>query len=189
MVEGRLFILSGPAGTGKGTLRERLFAAIDTLSYSVSCTTRLPRPGEVDGKDYFFISEPQFLKMVDEGGFLEWAHVHKHLYGTPTKEILEAIGMGKNVVIEVDVQGARQIREKLPQAIGIFIRPPSMEDLERRLRSRGTEDEQAIAVRLTNAQYEMSSIQDYQYVIVNDDVERASAELIHLVQELIKIKS
>ena len=187
MVDGRLFILSGPAGTGKGTLRERLFAAIDSLSYSVSCTTRQPRPGEVDGKDYFFISESQFLEMIDEGGFLEWAHVHKHLYGTPTKQVLETLRMGKSVIIEVDVQGARQIREKLPQAIGIFIRPPSMQDLERRLRSRGTEDEQAIAIRLKNAEYEMLSIQDYQHVIVNDDVERASSELIKLVQQLIEI--
>lgn len=189
MVEGRLFILSGPAGTGKGTLRERLFVAVSSLSYSVSCTTRLPRPGEVDGRDYFFIPESRFLKMVDEGGFLEWAHVHKHLYGTPTKQVLDSLKKGRSVVIEVDVQGARQIWEKLPQAVSIFIRPPSIQDLERRLRSRGTEDEQSIAVRLKNAEHEMLSMADYDYVIVNDDVEKASSELIKLVRQLTEIKA
>lgn len=128
--KGILFILSGPSGAGKGTLRERLFRMLDGLSFSVSCTTRAPRPGETDGVDYRFVAEEEFLRRRDAGDFLEWAGVHGHFYGTLTADVKKALDDGRDILLEIDVQGALQVKKKIPGAVTIFVAPPSMKALE-----------------------------------------------------------
>jgi len=180
---GKLFVISGPSGAGKGTLRRELFKAIPELVYSVSVTTRKPRFGEVDGVDYFFISQSEFARMRDSGELLEWAEVHGNLYGTPRKFVEKNLGEGKSVVLEIDVQGALQVKRTFPEAVLIFILPPSQEELSRRLHGRGTESEEELEVRLRNAQWELEKKDIYDYAVVNDDVKKASIELIEIVKK------
>lgn len=180
--KGTLFVLSGPSGAGKGTLRERLFENVTGITFSISCTTRTPRHGEIDGKDYRFIGKNEFLKLVDEGAFLEWAEVHGNYYGTLIKDVMSDLSSGKSVVLEIDVQGARQIKQKYPQAIMIFVVPPSLEELEKRLRNRATEGERDLGVRLSNAKKEIEDACYYDHIIVNDGLSGASDELIRLVR-------
>lgn len=181
--KGKLFVISGPSGAGKGTLRRELFKALPELVYSVSVTTRKPRAGEVDGVDYFFISQSDFERMRDNGELLEWAEVHGNLYGTPRGFVEEKLKEGKSVVLEIDVQGALQVKRRFPEAILIFILPPSAEELASRLKSRGTETPEELELRLKNASLEMGKRELYDYAIVNDEVKRASSELIDIIKK------
>ena len=178
---GRLFVLSGPSGAGKGTLRKKAFESLEGIVFSISCTTRPVREGERDGVDYRFISEDAFRDLLGRGKFLEHAFVHDHYYGTLREDVENALGQGLDIILEIDVQGAFQIREKMPESILIFVSPPSLDELERRLRERGTESENMLALRLKNARLEMDRTGEYDYVIINDDAERASAELKRII--------
>jgi guanylate kinase len=182
-VKGKLLIVSGPAGVGKGTVISEALKQLDRISYSVSCTTRAPRPGEIDGVNYHFLSEEEFRKMVGEGLFLEWANVHGHLYGT-RRDIVEAsLAKGSDILLEIDVQGALQVKEKMPEAVTIFILPPSFDELVRRLKSRGTETPEEIAVRVKNAETELGYAQRYDYQIVNDKIADAAQKFIQIVKQ------
>lgn len=175
--KGLLFVLSGPSGVGKGTLREKLFQQIDDLDYSVSVTTRKPRENEQEGKDYFFVDEKTFKQYINENKFAEWARVHGDYKGTLLSTIYEKINQGKDLLLEIDVQGALNLKKKFPEGILIFIAPPSWENLEHRLRDRNTEDEKELKKRLKDARYELKQIKHYDYLIVNHHLEKALDEL------------
>ena len=178
MEKGTLFIISAPSGTGKTTILNKIIASVEKVVFSVSHTTRLPRIGEQEGADYFFIDEDTFDTMRQQGFFLEWAEVHGNLYGTSSSAVLAATEQGLDVLLDIDVQGARQVREKLgDMGVFVFIAPPSFEELAKRLAGRSTEQEAIIAKRLQNAKDEMKSIGHYDYVIVNDIVDEASEVL------------
>ena len=177
--EGLLLVVSGPSGVGKGTLIRLLEARHPELLRSVSCTTRGPREGEVDGRDYHFISVEEFHGMVRAGEFLEWAHVHGDLcYGTPRQPVEEAVAAGKDIILEIDYQGARSVRAQLGgRAALVFVGPPSWEDLRKRLVGRDTEDDAAVQRRLRTARHEIAHMDLFQYVIVNQNLEAAVIEL------------
>lgn len=181
MKKGLLIVISGPSGVGKGTVRE-YFMKDDSLNltYSISMTTRQPRNGEVHGKDYIFVSKEEFIQAIDNGEFLEYAEFVGNYYGTNLKQVEELRNQGKNVILEIEVQGATQVREKCPDAITIFIIPPSMEELERRIRGRKSEPEEIIQQRLAKAQQELKLVGNYKYVVCNDDPELA-ADVIGLI--------
>ena len=179
---GTLFVVSAPSGAGKRTVLERVLARDTRLTYAVSATTRRPRPGEVDGTDYVFLDETAFRRRIDDGGFAEWAEVHGNLYGTPRGELSRRLGSGKDVVLELDVQGMRAIKAQHPGAVTVFIAPPCFDELERRLRARGLNDEASMAVRLENARAEMDAQDEYDYVVVNEVVEDAAEDLLAIVQ-------
>ena len=174
---GKLIILSGPSGVGKSTVVAKTMELRDDLCFSVSVTTRPPRPGEVDGKDYFFISSEQFDRMVENNELLEHASYVQNSYGTPRSFVEDRLEKGFNVILDIEVQGARQVFEKVPDAVSVFVLPPSMKVLEQRLYARGTETEQTIAARLTRARQEIQEADFYQYMIVNDKIDNAAAEL------------
>jgi len=181
VVSSNIIIVSGPSGSGKSTLVERLRALPGTM-FSVSSTTRPQRATESPGKCYDFVSEAEFERRIQQGEFLEHAQVFgRHWYGTPRKWVDEARRLGKDLVLEIDVQGARQVKQKLPDAIAVFIVPPSREDVERRLRARGQDSDQAIARRLERARQEMDCSSEYDFIVVNDNLERASDELRSIV--------
>ena len=182
MKRGLLIIISGPSGVGKGTVRKYFEANKDlNLAYSTSMTTRKPREGEIDGKDYFFVTREQFIQSIQKGELLEYAEFVGNYYGTPLKEVNRLRDEGKNVLLEIEVQGAKQVQEKCPDAISIFIIPPSMEELERRLRGRGTEPEDVILQRLETAKTEMTFKDRYKYVVLNDDAEKAAEEVLNII--------
>lgn len=170
---GRLIVLTGPSGVGKGTLMRSLLQGHPELYYSVSVTTRSPRPGEIDGKNYSFISRSKFEQLLAEGEFLEWAEFAGNYYGTPRQAVLNQINSGKLVVLEIELEGARQIRASFPSALRIFILPPSFDELEKRIRDRGQDSEEAIARRLLRAQEEIQAAGEFDIQIVNDDLETA----------------
>ncbi len=178
----RLFVVSGPSGVGKGTLVALLREKVPDLGLTVSATTREPRPGEVEGASYYFLSDEDFSAKVKAGEFLEWAHVHGHCYGTLNSEVDRLLGLGRSVVLEIDVQGGLNVKKINPEAVLVFIEPPSQEELEARLRGRGTEDEASIEMRLSNAKKEMECAGSYDVRLVNDDLERACAELAHVIE-------
>jgi guanylate kinase len=172
-----VFIVSGPSGSGKSTLVLKMLEVPGTM-FSISCTTRPPRTTESAGKWYDFISEAEFERMAAEGEFLEYARVFgKHRYGTPRRWLEEAQHRGLDLVLEIDVQGAEQVKKKLPSAVAIFILPPARDELERRLRTRDQDPEEAIQRRLERAQQEMQRYMEYDFLVVNDDVERAGREV------------
>lgn len=173
----RLFVISGPSGAGKGTLLAELRKQRPDLGLTVSATTRSPRPGEVDGTSYYFLSDEEFRRRIAAGEFVEWAEVHGHLYGTLVSEVKRLLAKGHSLVLEIDVQGALNVRKVYPDAVLVFIEPPSLEVLEERLRGRGTEDEASIELRLKNARHEMELADQYDARIVNDTVDRAAQEL------------
>ncbi|QFS45562.1 uanylate kinase [Nostoc sphaeroides CCNUC1] len=170
---GRLIVLTGPSGVGKGTLMRSLLKRHPELYYSVSVTTRSPRPGEIDGKDYYFISRSKFEQLLAEGEFLEWAEFAGNYYGTPREAVLNQIHFGKLVVLEIELKGARQIRASFPSAFSIFILPPSFDELEKRIRDRAQDSEEAIARRLVRAQEEIQAADEFDIQIINDDFETA----------------
>lgn len=174
---GKLIVLSGPSGVGKGTVLRALLDVCPNTRRCVTCTTREPRPGETDGKDYFFISDREFRKKIDEGYFLEYAQVHLNLYGTPLSEVQAMLAEGLDVILEIDVQGGLTVKGKMPSAVMVFIVPPSMEELERRLRGRDQDTEESILKRLENARKEIAEIPHYEYLVVNDIVEQAVDDL------------
>ena len=180
---GNLFVISGPSGAGKGTLVKALIEQVPDAWLSVSATTRKPREGEVDGKHYHFLSNDQFDDLVRQDGFLEWAQVHSNKYGTPRAQVEQAIAEGKQAILEIDVQGAFQIKEKIPQSILVFIEPPSLEILEERLRGRGTETEDVIAARMSVATMELLEKIKYDIAIVIDDLDVAAKELVDFVEK------
>ena len=178
----RLFVVSGPSGAGKGTLLARVREQRPDLGLTVSATTREPRPGEVDGVSYHFLSEDEFSRRVDAGMFLEWANVHGHRYGTLRSEVDGNLSEGRSVILEIDVQGALNVRKIYPDAVLVFIEPPSMDVLEQRLRGRGTEDEASIELRLSGARREMELAYDYDVRVVNDDLETATQDLLRALE-------
>ena len=178
---GKLFVISGPSGAGKGTLREKALSDVENLVYSISCTTRKPREGETDGVQYRFITHEKFEEDIKKNLFLEYAHVHADYYGTLKADVIKELESGKNVLLEIDVQGALQVREKIKEAILIFIAPPSLEELEKRLRERHSETEENLKLRLSNAKKELELKNKYDYVIINDDLEKAASELRNLI--------
>lgn len=174
---GRLIVLTGPSGVGKGTLVRSLSQSHPELYLSVSVTTRSPRPGEIDGKHYYFVSREQFEQMVAQGELLEWAEFAGNCYGTPRQQVEEKIQQGKWVLLEIELEGARQIRASFPEAMRIFILPPSMQELEQRLRGRGQDSEEAIARRLRRASEEINAAGEFDFKIVNDNFEAALKEI------------
>jgi guanylate kinase len=182
---GRLIVLSGPSGSGKSTLIQKVLEPGDLpVRLSVSATTRPPRPGEVNGREYWFLDPAAFDQAVAEGKFLEWAEVFGHRYGTLKSEVEPYIKQGVHVLLEIDVQGAEQIRRAFPEAVLVFLRTSSLEEYERRLRSRGTEDEAAIQRRLQGAVRELAAASRYDYQIVNDDLDSAVRQFRQLIQSL-----
>jgi guanylate kinase len=177
-LRGACYVVTAASGTGKSTLLRQLFAdhddAVADLAFSVSHTTRPARAGEVDGRDYYFVSEQEFQRLVDEDAFLEWATVHGQLKGTSVAEIERLRSLGKDVLLEIDVQGAAQVRAKVPDAVTLFVLPPSFEELERRLRDRALDTPRQIEQRLADAAAELPRVKEFDYVIVNDDVSRAA---------------
>lgn len=178
---GTLFVVSSPSGGGKGTIIRHVLDVVENLSYSVSYTTRAPRLNEVDGREYFFVGRETFEEMVAAGEFLEWACVHGNFYGTAKKQILEETAAGTDIVLEVDVQGAASVRQLLMDSVSIFILPPSFEVLRRRLIARGTDGPEELEVRLSNAPEELKQYAAFDYVIINDEIDRASGQLASII--------
>jgi len=181
---GILFVLSGPSGAGKGTLRKILFERIPDLHYSVSWTTRPPRQNEIPQKDYVFVQDQVFRELVDQGKFLEWALVHDHYYGTPRDDMEQKLLQGKDVLLEIDVQGALAVKKSYPEAVLIFIMPPSREELLDRLAKRKSESLDQISLRIQNAEEEMAHCGEYDYCVINENVDTAAADLVDLVFRL-----
>jgi guanylate kinase len=180
---GGLFVVAGPSGVGKGTVIRRVLEIDPNVVLSVSATTRAPRPGEVDGVDYRFVSEGEFDHLIATDALLEWAVIFDHhRSGTPAGPVDEARSEGRHVLLEIDVQGARQVRERAPDATLIFLAPPSLQERERRLRDRGTEDEAQLEGRLAAAREELSETARFDRVVVNDEVSRAAAEIARILQ-------
>ncbi len=184
--KGRLFVISAPSGTGKTTLCRLLMDAFKGISYSVSHTTRKPREGEVQGKDYHFVSIPDFERMIHDGGLVEWAKVHDNYYGTSLAFITDSLENGRDILLDIDVQGAANIRTAYPEAVTIFIMPPSLDALKERLEKRGTDRPEVIATRLGNAVTEMARKEFYTHVIVNDCLETAKNELFSVVRSYLE---
>ncbi len=170
---GILFVVSAPSGAGKSTLCNKLLDDLEGIDFSVSYTTRPPRPGEVEGKDYFFVDRDTFMDMVRKGEFLEYAEVYGNLYGTSKSFVQERLKEGKDLLLDIDVQGAKQVLENMQEAVGIFIFPPSLDELERRLLARGTDSKEVIEKRLEAAKWELDQAGMYHYWVLNDDLERA----------------
>ena len=177
-------VLAGPSGVGKGAIVSRLLAARPDLQLSVSATTRPPRPDEVDGRHYYFVDPDTFDRLVAAGGLLEWAEIFGHRYGTPREPVERALQEGRTVVVEIDVQGARQIRAALPDAYMVFVKPPSLGELERRLRTRGTETDEQIRRRLAKASEELAAEPEFDATVVNDRLDDAARKVIGMVDRL-----
>ena len=181
--KGLLIVLSGPSGVGKGTVREALFKRADhDLVYSISMTTRLPRAGEENGREYYFVTREEFEKNIQEGKMLEYAEFVGNYYGTPLTAIKQQLNEGHEVVLEIEVQGALQVREKMKDAIFVFIAPPSMDALYNRLKSRGTESEEVIQSRIEKAKRELGLAYKYDYIVVNDTVDNAADRIMAIIR-------
>jgi guanylate kinase len=180
---GILFVIAGPSGVGKGTVVRAVRSRVrDGLTVSVSATTRPPRAGEVDGRDYRFVDRETFARMIADDDLLEWAEVFENLYGTPSSFVEEHLAAGEDVILEIDVQGAAQVRDRAPDAVLVLLRPPSLDELARRLRSRGTESEDRIARRLGEAERELAQASWFDHGVVNDDLERASSQVAAIIE-------
>ena len=181
--KGLLIVLSGPSGVGKGTVRKALFErATHNIEYSISMTTRKIRPGEVDGKDYYFVSEEEFLHQIEKGNLLEYARFVGNYYGTPLDKIEEMLEDGSEVLLEIEVQGAMQVKEKMPDAIFIFLAPPSIDALTSRLNHRGTESKEIIMERVNKAYREIGLAGNYDYIVVNDEIENAVDKILSIIR-------
>ncbi|UWG99266.1 guanylate kinase [Dehalobacter sp. DCM] len=181
--KGLLLVVSGPAGVGKGTLCKRLFSQAEKLNleYSVSVTTRSPRPGEIEGKEYYFRTREEFLDMIANNEFLEWAEFCGNLYGTPLFHVHNVLKQDKTILLEIDIQGAKLVKEVFPHGVFIFIVPPTFTELADRLHGRGTESEEVIALRLAQAVEEMQNINDYDYAVENDEVDVAVEKIKSII--------
>ena len=175
--EAFLVVVSGPSGVGKTTIVERVVAQVPRVRESISVTTRAPREGEVDGRDYFFVDEARFETMKVEGELLEWAHVHGAQYGTPSRFMREQLAAGFDLVLNIDIQGGNRVKKLFPATVTIFILPPSFEALEARIRGRGSLDDEALRVRLENAREEIAAAKTYDYLVVNDELDDAVARV------------
>ncbi|MBR5496076.1 MAG: guanylate kinase [Oscillospiraceae bacterium] len=182
MSKGSLIVLSGPSGSGKGTILSKLLTEDKNTFLSVSATTRLPRPGEVDGANYHFMTKEQFESLIQSGGMLEYACYCDNYYGTPKKAVYDQIEKGNNVILEIEVQGAMQIKNACPEAILVFVLPPSIQVLENRLRGRGTEDEDTVLKRMETAKKEIKMATEYDFVIINDDLDEAVDDLANVIK-------
>jgi guanylate kinase len=179
---GNLIILSGPSGVGKTTLRRRLQKKMNSLSFSISWTTRSPRPREKTDRDYHFVSPEQFETQIRGGGFLEWARVHNDYYGTPLKPVRSWLRQGRDVLLDIDVQGAGQVKSKMPEAVSVFILPPSREELKKRLSRRRTESPQALRLRLRNAEKELADRSRFDYAVINAELNDTLKALTAILQ-------
>ncbi len=179
---GLLVVFSGPSGSGKGTVLKEAMSQNKNLELSVSMTTRSPREGEIDGVSYVFTSKDAFLAQIEKNGFIEWAQFCENFYGTPKERVMERLKEGKDVVLEIEVQGAMKVRESFPDAILIFNLPPSMEELKKRLVGRQTESDEVVEKRLHTAEWEISKAQEYDYVIVHDDIGVAARKLLSIIE-------
>ena len=179
--KGALVVISGPSGVGKGSVAREVLLRDPLTRFSVSATTRLPRPGEIDGESYYFLSEEEFLLRRAQREFLEWAQVFGNYYGTLHSEVDRLLGAGFNVLLDIDTQGAASVRQLRPEAVSVFIMPPSMEELKRRIIRRGTETPDVLEFRLSRAESEMALAPNYDYIIVNDDLETAAGELLDII--------
>ena len=177
-------MLAGPSGVGKGAIVARLLAALPDLELSISATTRRPRPREDEGRHYYFVDRGDFDRMIEAGGFLEWADIFGERYGTPREAVERALAAGRDVLVEIDIQGARQVKAANPAAYMVFITPPSLAELERRLRTRGTETDEQVKRRLAKASDELAAEPEFDVTVVNDDLERAAREVIQIVDRL-----
>lgn len=190
MAEGRLFVISGPSAVGKGTIVKEILTASDDARVSISATTRNPRAGETDGISYYFLSKEEFKEKIENGGFLEWAEVHGNYYGTPKEPVERLLAEGKDVILEIDVQGAMQVKESGSEAAFIFVLPPSMEELRNRFDKRGTETEEVIQMRMSKAAGEIAYIDRYDYFVINDVLQDAVSQVkAIMVSERQKINS
>ena len=185
---GLLYVLSSPSGAGKSTISRMLLASDDGVALSVSATTRPIRPGEVDGRDYHFVTDAQFDEMVGKGEFLEWAHVFGHRYGTLKREVVRTIEDGRDVLLDIDWQGTQQLKQVDPDIVRVFILPPSMTELERRRRARGTDSDEVIRRRMDRAAAEISHWAEYDYVLINNDAEKCR-ELVHNILKAERLKA
>jgi guanylate kinase len=185
-VRGRLIVVSGPSGAGKSTLIKASLHAVPQLTYSVSATTRNPRPGEKDGVDYIFLSREEFERWIDEGRFLEWAEYSDNLYGTPEQKVEELLEGGKSVILEIELHGARQVRVKRPDAVMVFVRAPSLEETRRRLTGRATESEEALESRLATAVGEVAARDEFDYEVVNGDREQARNDIVETMESIVR---
>ena len=178
---GNVFVLSAPSGTGKSTLAKQLVKQVADLNFSVSFTTRQPRPGEVDGKDYFFVDDATFDAMVAEDGFVEWVRVYERRYGTGKAWIQERLASGVDILLDIESQGARKVHQAIPDAVMVFLLPPSSAELSARLRGRGDESEEQVRIRLDYARHELAQFEGYDYLVVNDTVEQAYRRLESII--------
>lgn len=174
---GKLLVVSGPSGAGKSTVIHKMMAGREDLRFSVSATTRAPREGEVDGKDYYFLDRERFERMIRENAFLEHAEYVGNYYGTPAAPVLESLAKGISVILDIEVQGASNVRKAMPDAVTVFLAPPSFEALEARLRGRGQDSDEKIRQRLARAREEYREIPKYDYIVINDDADEAAQEL------------
>lgn len=182
MNKGQLIVFSGPSGVGKGTVLKEFLADRENVALSVSATTRQPRPGEENGVHYYFLTKEEFLKKVEEGNMLEYAQYNSNYYGTPKDKVDEALAQGRDIVLEIEVQGALLVKEKCPNALLVFVAPPSWQELRDRLTGRGTEDAATIENRLNIAKQELTQAVHYDYILVNDTVEAAAQRLEHIIE-------
>ena len=178
---GNLTVITGPSGVGKGTIVKRILDKYSDVWLSISATTRKPRQGEIDKKHYLFLDEKEFKKIIDRGGFLEWASFANNFYGTPKDVVKEKIEKGINVLLEIELEGARQVRKSFPQGLQIFIAPPNLSELEKRIRGRGTESEESIRQRLAIARKELIAQKEFDAVIINEDIDNAFSEIERLM--------
>jgi guanylate kinase len=183
-LRGRLIVVSGPSGAGKSTLIRASLDAISELAYSVSATTRKPRKGEVDGKDYIFLTRDEFEDWIESGRFLEWAEYSNNLYGTPEHRVNELLDQGYSVILEIELQGARKVRQKRPDAVMVFVRTPSLEETRRRLEGRATETSEALESRMKTAIKEVAARDEFDYEIINGDPEQAREDMISLMTNI-----
>ena len=177
----KLIIITGPSGVGKGTIVKELLDKDKNIWLSISATTRNPRKGEKEGENYYFLSEEKFKEMIEKKLFLEWAQFAGNYYGTPISSVKQKISKGLTVMLEIEVEGAKQIKEKFPESLSIFLLPPNKAELERRIRKRGTEEEEAIKERLTRANYEIAASNEFDYALINSDVDETTKRIIKLI--------
>ena len=186
--KGCLIVFSGPSGAGKDTILNKIMGEKENLKLSVSHTTRSPREGEINGKNYYFVSKQEFIKMIENGEMLEYATYCGNYYGTSAVKVQDELEKGNDVILEIEVQGARQIMKKVPEALSIFILPPSLSELKKRLKNRGTDSDEVINRRIKEAEKEIALAHNYDYVIINDDIEKSAKKVLKII-ELQEMKS